>query len=79
MITETRFTRLWKLQMASRRTTIMKKVRCAQCEKAFDVLGERETTNEISQAVTCPYCKALNDMVWPIDLPFVVREISSHI
>jgi hypothetical protein len=51
---------------------------CVMCHKSFDVVGERESTNEVSQAVTCPYCHMANDMIWPIDAPFAARQSLAH-
>ena len=74
MTTAAKFERCWYLQKSTRKTPIVRIVCCAVCYKSFDVVGEFESTNEISQVVECPYCERPNDMVWPIDTPFPARQ-----
>jgi hypothetical protein len=57
-----------------------KSVVCKECSKVFEVVGNRENLKEDAQSVTCPYdgCGQINELAWPIDMPFFVRKIPSE-
>jgi hypothetical protein len=57
-----------------------KRIRCENCHRAFEVVGEQGTSKEVLTRVTCPYdgCSEPTEVLWPIDRPFFVRKIPSE-
>jgi len=49
-----------------------KQVRCTKCGKLFVLTGERGTSKEVLQGVTCPICGHPNEVSWPMDMGWKV-------
>ena len=47
-----------------------KMARCPKCQKMFIVEGRHSKAKQVSQRVTCPYCKEPNEVDWPEDASF---------
>ena len=44
---------------------MMKTVQCTKCAKDFALEGPNATSDQVPRMVSCPYCKELNQVLWP--------------
>ena len=43
-----------------------KMISCIKCHQCIKIEGPHESTKEVSQPVTCPYCGEPNEVDWPM-------------
>lgn len=49
-------------------STMEKRILCRECAGTIEVSGDVDETygpDEVSQQVTCPFCSAVNEVMWP--------------
>ena len=49
--------------------------RCSECRRAMRAVGSTGLGKETLRVVTCPYCKARNELLWPKGDEFRVQKV----
>jgi hypothetical protein len=49
--------------------------RCLECRRAMRAVGSTGLGKHVPRAVTCPYCKARNEVLWPKGDDFRVQKV----
>jgi hypothetical protein len=49
-----------------------KMINCTKCHQCIKIEGPRDSTIEVSQPVTCPYCGEPNQVDWPMGAGYKV-------
>src|SRR5580704_2463685 len=59
---------LWEARTAEggKSGVMTKMISCAKCHQCIKIEGPRESTKEVSQPVTCPFCGEPNEVDWPM-------------
>jgi hypothetical protein len=67
-----------ELSQGSERGNVQKIFRCQKCQRGMRVVGATGLGREVERALTCPYCKTKNKVMWPRGDPFRVQRIATR-